>query len=112
MPNKHESDGKLAFQSPANDRKGKGPRRSNSDGTSSLDSELQKNEATHYSGNDSEVKGKHSWSRYLWRHLTIRGVMEKLLRKTVEKNTWMYIAVSGIHYTCTWKGRALMRMAV
>lgn len=98
VPNKHDHDtGKLAFQVPDSSDgrgKGKGPRRSNSDG--SVDSELQKNEATHYSGNDvdGEVKGKHTWTRYLWRHLTIRGVMEKLLRSTVQKNTWMYISVS------------------
>ncbi|KAF5336821.1 hypothetical protein D9611_003124 [Ephemerocybe angulata] len=49
----------------------------------------QKMEATHYAGG---AQGDHSWQRYLWRHLTLRGLMEKLLRKTVAKNTWMYIS--------------------
>jgi hypothetical protein len=102
VPTRRQSTEGLAFQASDDDgatgkgkgvagkAKGKGPRRVNTDG--SMDSELQKNEATHYSGNELEAKGKHSWTRYLWRHLTLRGVMEKLLRKTVARNTWMYIS--------------------
>lgn len=53
----------------------------------------QENAATHYAGGP---KGKHSWSRYIRRHFTPRGAMDRLLRKTVKRNTWIYVAVRAI----------------
>lgn len=60
---------------------------------SSILSAMQENEATHYAG---PPKGKYRWSRYLRRHFTPRGVMQRLLRKTVQRNTWIYVSVSAI----------------
>jgi hypothetical protein len=46
----------------------------------------------HYVG---EVGGKHPWSRFLKNHFTVPAIVNKVLRKTTQKNTWMYISVSG-----------------
>lgn len=51
----------------------------------------QENAAMHYIG---EPKGKYRWTRALKRHLTPHGIMERLLRKTVRRNTWIYVSVS------------------
>ena len=32
--------------------------------------------------------------RWLWRNFTPRGLLERLLRATLQKNTWIYVAVS------------------
>ncbi|KAH6917475.1 hypothetical protein BKA70DRAFT_335900 [Coprinopsis sp. MPI-PUGE-AT-0042] len=45
----------------------------------------------HYVG---EVGGKHPWSRFFKNHFTVPAIVNKVLRKTTEKNTWMYISVS------------------
>ena len=34
---------------------------------------------------------------WLWRNLTPRGLMERLLRKTLQRNTWIYVSVSIEH---------------
>ncbi|KAI0348370.1 hypothetical protein BDW22DRAFT_1320933, partial [Trametopsis cervina] len=31
---------------------------------------------------------------WLWRNLTPRGLLERLLRRTIQKNTWIYVSVS------------------
>ncbi|KAI0687783.1 hypothetical protein BC835DRAFT_1286047, partial [Cytidiella melzeri] len=31
---------------------------------------------------------------WLWRNLTPRGMLERLLRKTIQKDTWIYVSVS------------------
>jgi hypothetical protein len=51
----------------------------------------QENAATHYAG---RTLGKFRWTRYLRRHITPRGVMQRLLKKTVRRNTWIYVSVS------------------
>jgi len=48
---------------------------------------MQAHEATHYAGNR---KGRFSWTRALRRVFTPTGIVERLLRKTVRKNTWIY----------------------
>ncbi|CAA7258648.1 unnamed protein product [Cyclocybe aegerita] len=48
------------------------------------DSKDQDNAATHYAGQPTE---KHGLSRYWRRYFTLRGMMERLLRKTVKRNT-------------------------
>ncbi|KAH9487026.1 hypothetical protein JR316_0001092 [Psilocybe cubensis] len=53
----------------------------------------QENAATHYAGG---IKGRHWWSRYVRRNFTARGVMERLLRKTVRRNTWIYVSLFGL----------------
>ncbi|KAJ2927195.1 hypothetical protein H1R20_g9910, partial [Candolleomyces eurysporus] len=51
--------------------------------------ESEKNEATHYAGGTTE---RTSWPKRIWSRLTLRGLFDKLLRKTVQKNTWIYIS--------------------
>lgn len=51
----------------------------------------QANAATHYAG---QTLGKYRWTRYLRRHITPRGIMQRLLKKTVRRNTWIYVSVS------------------
>ncbi|EAU93144.2 hypothetical protein CC1G_10512 [Coprinopsis cinerea okayama7 len=45
---------------------------------------------THYTS--GKTKAKHSWSWCLWSRFTLKGTVERLLRKTVERNTWMYVS--------------------
>ncbi|KAF9535365.1 hypothetical protein CPB83DRAFT_753871, partial [Crepidotus variabilis] len=59
----------------------------------SSSSSEQANAATHYAG---DLEGKSRWSRYIRRYFTPRGLMDRLLRKTVQKNTWMYVSVINI----------------
>ncbi|PPQ62769.1 hypothetical protein CVT24_000463 [Panaeolus cyanescens] len=54
--------------------------------SSSLESQLQANAATHYAG--GSVKPGHRWRG----KFTLRGAFEKLLRKTVQRNTWIYVS--------------------
>lgn len=53
-------------------------------------SSKQANAATHYTG---KAMGKYRWSKYLRRHFTPRGIVQHLLRKTVRRNTWIYVSV-------------------
>lgn len=57
---------------------------------SDADSDDQRHAATHYA---VVPKGDYKWSRYPRRRLTPRGMMQRLLRKTVKRNTWIYVAV-------------------
>ncbi|KAF5355929.1 hypothetical protein D9756_004145 [Leucocoprinus leucothites] len=52
-------------------------------------SSVQQNEATHYAGGR---KGGLLWARALRRTFTPTGMMERLLRKTVKRNTWIYVS--------------------
>jgi len=56
--------------------------------SSSLASE-QENAATHYAG---VTKGKYQWSRYIRSRFTPRGIVDRMLRKTVRRNTWIYVS--------------------
>ncbi|KAF8905490.1 hypothetical protein CPB84DRAFT_1676388, partial [Gymnopilus junonius] len=58
--------------------------------TTSNHSENQENAATHYA---DQPRGKNPLYRYLRGHFTTRGVVDRLLRKTVKRNTWIYISV-------------------
>ncbi|KAG1757664.1 hypothetical protein EDB19DRAFT_1901168 [Suillus lakei] len=49
----------------------------------------QQNETTHYGG---PKKGGTRFGRAIRRHFTLKGRMDKLLRKTVGINTWIYVA--------------------
>ncbi|TFL06704.1 hypothetical protein BDV98DRAFT_499205, partial [Pterulicium gracile] len=57
----------------------------------SLDSE-QENQAWHYA-DDSDGTKKHSFLR---RYFTLSGLTNRLLKKTVSRNTWIYVTVSAI----------------
>ena len=54
----------------------------------------QENAATHYAGQPTK---KNPLYKYLRGHFTTRGMVDRLLRKTVKRNTWIYISVSEIH---------------
>lgn len=32
--------------------------------------------------------------RFFWKYFTIHGLLDKLLRKTIRRNTWIYVSVS------------------
>lgn len=49
----------------------------------------QDNAATHYVGG---TEGKTRLARLLRRHFTLHGLLDRLLRKTVRRNTWIYVS--------------------
>ncbi|KAI0068429.1 hypothetical protein BV25DRAFT_1793676, partial [Artomyces pyxidatus] len=56
----------------------------------SLESQALSDAAMHYVG---PPKGSNKVTRAFWRHFTIHGAVDKLLRKTVQRNTWIYVSV-------------------
>ncbi|KAI0788657.1 hypothetical protein C8Q75DRAFT_243476 [Abortiporus biennis] len=58
--------------------------------TSSL-SEGEVADAMHYYSN--QHMSKNPLKRLLWRNFTLRGLMDRLLRKTIKRNTWIYVSV-------------------
>ncbi|KAJ7225599.1 hypothetical protein GGX14DRAFT_125874, partial [Mycena pura] len=60
--------------------------------TSSRDSAALDTAATHYT---SAQRGKYKWSRELRKRFTLHGIVDRLLRKTVKRNTWIYVSVCG-----------------
>ncbi|KAF9076191.1 hypothetical protein BDP27DRAFT_1210962, partial [Rhodocollybia butyracea] len=60
-------------------------------------SSAQSDAAMHYLG---PPKGKSRWSRVFYRYFTVRGVTNRLLRKTVRRNTWIYTTVSAVEALC------------
>ena len=50
----------------------------------------------HYVG--FKRKSKNPIKRMLLKNFTLRGLLEKLLRKTVRRNTWIYVSVRIIEY--------------
>lgn len=61
-----------------------------SEDDSSGNSSRESNAAMHYLG---PPKGKSKWAKVFYRYFTLRGVTNRLLRKTVRRNTWIYITV-------------------
>src|ERR1700733_8819721 len=59
--------------------------------SSSNDSQYIENSAAmHYTSH----KKSNNWvARKIQAHLTLRGLTEKLLRKTIKRNTWIYVSV-------------------
>ena len=51
------------------------------------------NAMMHYVG--IRRQSKNPLKRILLRNFTLRGLLEKLLRKTVKRNTWIYVSVRG-----------------
>ncbi|KAJ7706271.1 hypothetical protein B0H17DRAFT_919212, partial [Mycena rosella] len=47
--------------------------------------------ATHYTGTQ---QGKYRWTRELRKRFTLHGIVDRMLRKTVKRNTWIYVSVS------------------
>ncbi|KAJ7092637.1 hypothetical protein C8R44DRAFT_646511, partial [Mycena epipterygia] len=58
--------------------------------TSSRDSAALDTAATHYTGTQ---RGKYRWTRELRKRFTLHGIVDRLLRKTVKRNTWIYVSV-------------------
>ncbi|KJA26053.1 hypothetical protein HYPSUDRAFT_199284 [Hypholoma sublateritium FD-334 SS-4] len=58
-------------------------------GCSDADAGDQVKDATHYVGSP---KGKYTWSRYLRERFIRHGMMQRLLRKMVKRNTWIYVS--------------------
>ena len=42
----------------------------------------------------AEKKSSSRFSMFIREHLTVEGLTDRLLRRTVRKNTWIYVAVS------------------
>ncbi|KAH8120288.1 hypothetical protein DFH11DRAFT_49324 [Phellopilus nigrolimitatus] len=71
-----------------------GPVRSHSSSAVSAGSEDSQN-ATHYV---DAMKEKNPLKRWFKKHLTAKGWSDMVLRKTVRRNTWIYVAVSDKHF--------------
>lgn len=58
--------------------------------TADPDSIQEETNATiHYAGGD---KGQCRWTKLVKRHFTLNGLVDRLLRKTVRRNTWIYVS--------------------
>ncbi|KAJ6575022.1 hypothetical protein B0H19DRAFT_933678, partial [Mycena capillaripes] len=58
--------------------------------TPSRDSAALDDAAMHYTGSQ---RGKYRWTRELRKRFTLHGIVDRLLRKTVKRNTWIYVSV-------------------
>ncbi|KAK7468805.1 hypothetical protein VKT23_003306 [Stygiomarasmius scandens] len=56
--------------------------------SSSSSSSEESNAAMHYAG---PPKGKNRWSRAFHKYFTVKGLLDRMLRKTVRRNTWIYV---------------------
>ncbi|KAK0464911.1 uncharacterized protein EV420DRAFT_927514 [Desarmillaria tabescens] len=56
--------------------------------SSSVSSE-ENDEVNHYIGKE---KGKNKVTRTLHRYFTVKGIINRLLRKTVKRNTWIFVS--------------------
>ncbi|KAJ7492706.1 hypothetical protein FB451DRAFT_1389061 [Mycena latifolia] len=79
--------------------------------TSSQDSAALDTAATHYTGSQ---RGKYRWTRELRKRFTLHGIVDRLLRKTVKRNTWIYVSDKnfnmfvGIKQTGTFQHSSLL----
>jgi hypothetical protein len=58
--------------------------------TSTRDSAALDTAAEHYAGTQ---QGKYWLTREFRKRFTLRGIVDRLLRKTVKRNTWIYVSV-------------------
>jgi hypothetical protein len=56
--------------------------------------------ATHYA---SDSKSGNWLQRAVKRNFTLKGLMNKLLKKTVKRNTWIYVSVGDIRVTASFE---------
>ncbi|KAF9462147.1 hypothetical protein BDZ94DRAFT_1166419 [Collybia nuda] len=54
----------------------------------------QSKEAVHYV---DQVVGGYKWSQYLKRYFTPKRIVQRLFRKVIRRNTWIYVSVSFIN---------------
>lgn len=59
--------------------------------SSSLDGNANGTQLHYYLGAKPTGSRVKTW---IWRNLTPRGLLERLLRKTLRRNTWIYVSVS------------------
>jgi hypothetical protein len=71
--------------------------RTRSDSSSSSSSEEEVQAARHYQGISKQ--NLNIFQRIWKEKFTSNGLMERLLRKTVQKNTWVYVSVSDLKET-------------
>ncbi|KAI0756732.1 hypothetical protein C8Q80DRAFT_1091376 [Daedaleopsis nitida] len=69
-------------------------RSSSSSSTTSLSS-AEENAMMHYVG--VQKRSENPVKRVLLKNFTIRGLLEKMLRKTVKRNTWIYVSTSDYY---------------
>lgn len=84
--------GIVPLEDVGDDNESSPPPRRSFDSVISADSSLssgQESAATHYVG---EPKGNSRLTRLLRRHFTLHGIVDRLLRKTVQRNTWIYVS--------------------
>ncbi|OCH94775.1 hypothetical protein OBBRIDRAFT_721984, partial [Obba rivulosa] len=67
---------------------------------------VEEEEAMHY-----VVTGepKNPIKRFLWKHFTLHGILDKLLRKTIRKNTWIYVSDKNFNIFIGLKGMSTWR---
>lgn len=63
--------------------------------------------AQHYAGDPTESRLKKAFTS----RFTTRGLTERLLRRTVRKNTWIYVAVRCNLHTLFWWSGLIIRYA-
>ena len=51
--------------------------------------------AMHYYAGDKLPRNR--FKRLIWRNFTLRGLLDRLLRKTLKRNTWIYVSVRAFH---------------
>ena len=68
------------------------PSRSSSSSSSLSGEDLE--QVMHYY--DGQYISRSPWKRALWRNFTLKGLLDRLLRKTVKRNTWIYVSVSAV----------------
>lgn len=61
-------------------------------------SQQEENTATHYAG-DPAIK--RSFLKTVKRTFTVHGMVDRLLRKTIRRNTWIYVSVSSPFPLCS-----------
>lgn len=60
--------------------------------SSGSNSSLADSQMMHYVG--LRRQPKNPVKRVLWKNFTLKGLVDKLLRKTIKRNTWIYVSVS------------------
>ncbi len=73
--------------------------------SSGSSSSLADDQMMHYVG--LRRQPKNPVKRVLWKNFTLKGLVDKLLRKTIKRNTWIYVSVS----TCSTEPVLMMLMS-
>ncbi|KAI0361321.1 hypothetical protein OH77DRAFT_1390395, partial [Trametes cingulata] len=85
---------------------------SSSNSSSSSSSSISRDadaEMMHYVG--LQRQPKNPVKRVLWKNFTLRGLFDKMLRKTIKRNTWIYVSVSTANAEISHKSGGLVTSA-